>query len=230
MKRTLSEHIQRIKYLNGYGKINEATYSLVDGIDEDDEMPFKTPQPNAPADLEGGEDITNNEPSNLGAGEDVPTPENGDSLDDTPEGDEGIGEPEVNVDVPMDAAEEESTPDEIQNEIIRSNIEVMKQLSQKIDSLESMAKQLTVQNFKMAKEVEEVREPTNVEKLVNKKQDSHPYYMGLNDLWKGNWFQARRDETDERGMKQTEDGQYIADFDDLPHASSNEIKKSFEEF
>ena len=64
------------------------------------------------------------------------------------------------------------SPDELQNDIIKKNIEVMKQLNSKIDDLEMGIDQLNMQNqnlaFKtqeMAKEVEEVREPTNVEKL-----------------------------------------------------------------
>ena len=230
-KRTLNEHIKRIKYLNGYGKLNEATYSLVADLDEDDEMPLKTPDQATPAFPEEGgeEDIANAEPSDLGAGEGIPTPADDGEVD----GDDGVGEPDVSIDVPTDAeaaADDEPTPDEIQNEIIRTNIEVMKQLNQKIEDLETMAQHLTVQNFQMAKEVDEVREPTNVEKLVQRKNDSHPYYYGLNDMWNGNWFQARRDETQERGMKKTEDGKYVADFDDLPQPSSHDIKQSFEDY
>jgi hypothetical protein len=106
----------------------------------------------------------------------------------------------------------------------------MKQLNQKIGDLERMAQQLSAQNMKMEKEVDEVREPTNVEKLVQRKDDSHPYYYGLNDMWEGNWFQARRDELGEKGIKKMDDGSYVADFDELPHMSSHDVKDSFNDY
>jgi hypothetical protein len=55
-------------------------------------------------------------------------------------------------------------------------------------------------------------------------------YYGLNDMWKGNWFQARRDDLGEKGMKQLDDGSYVADFDELPKLTTQEIKDSFNSY
>ena len=133
----------------------------------------------------------------------VPAPEGGEELPAEPV----VGQP---ADEPLPPQE---SPDQVQNEIIKQNIDVMRQLNDKISGLEMGIEQLNMQNdqlmsknMEMEREVEEVREPTNVEKLMSKKEDSHPYYYGLNDMWEGNWFQARRDETGEKGMKQVDDG------------------------
>ena len=144
---------------------------------------------------------------------------------------------DVPVDEPVDVAPEpvptpepepeRPDPDEIQNEIIKQNIDIMKQLNSKIENLEAGIDNLAMQNAELNKDVEEVREPTNVEKMVQRKDDSHPYYYGLNDMWEGNWFQARRDELGERGMRELEDGSYIADFDEMPQHNDQEIKDSF---
>jgi len=144
-------------------------------------------------------------------------------------------EPMVGQAADAPVPDEQKSSDEMQNDIIKQNIEVMRQLNSKIESLEAGVDQLNMQNVtllqknaEMEKEVEEVREPTNVEKLMTKKEDSHPYYYGLNDMWEGNWFQARRDETGEKGMKQMDDGSYVADFDSMPQFSDQDIKDSFD--
>lgn len=171
-------------------------------------------------------------------GTEVPAPEMGgepeipDEVPSPEMGDEAIPTEEPPMEAPVEA---QPNPDELQNDIIKKNIEVMKQLNQKIDSLEAGIDNLSMQNqelsFKseeMAKDVEEVREPTNVEKLMSKKVDSHPYYYGLNDMWDGNWFQGRRDELGDRGMKQMDDGSYVADFDEMNQLNDIEIKDSFD--
>lgn len=239
MRKSMNEHIQRIKYLNGYALNESPVYSLVDGIEEDDMPDFM--QKVAPVTAHTSEAADDEDTvDNLAAGEGVPEPaEAGDdtnALEDPmaePAPEEAPAEDPMAEPAPEMAVEpemEEPSPDEIQNEIIKTNIDVMKQLNQKIEDLETMAQSLTMQNMKMEKEVDEVREPTNVEKLVTKKEDSHPYYFGLNDMWKGNWFQARRDEMEETGMKQAEDGSYVADFDELPQMSSHDVKDSFNDY
>jgi hypothetical protein len=76
-------------------------------------------------------------------------------------------------------------------------------------------------------EVEEVREPTNGEKLMSKKDVSYPFYYNLNDVWKGNWFEKNREEENEKGIRELPDGTFIADFDDLPEFSKTDIEQSF---
>ena len=256
----MKEHIEKIMSKSGYvlespsyraiidddfdsyddpNALVSTTPSPVDGtspLREEDPLPDEEGEENAMGDLEmdalGGEQPAE-EPAapapdagmEGGAPDEVAPPEMGG---------------EMTGEVPADDAGGEVTtpsPDELQNEIIKKNIDVMKQLNQKIDDLESGINNLNMQNqdlaFKtqeMEKEVEEVREPTNVEKLMTKKEDSHPYYYGLNDMWEGNWFQARRDELGERGMKQMDDGSYVADFDEIDQFSDQQIKDSFDKY
>ena len=93
----------------------------------------------------------------------------------------------------------------------------------------------------LTQDVEEVREPTNVEKLISKKQDSHPFHYNLADMWNGRDFQARMDYANngqgnnmgkevDNGIRQLEDGSYIADFDALPKHTDAQIKDSFKKF
>lgn len=218
-KKKIFEHIQRIKYVSGYKNIDEsAKYRpILDGIDEDDSLPDDINK--FEPEIKNDDNSTIEEPKS-----DIDNTDNDDL-----EGDQGVGQP--NVDLNKNNLEPiQDSPDEIQNEIIKMNISTMQKLNQKIEDLESMVSGLNMQYDKMHKEVEEVREPTNVEKLMNKKEDSHPFYYNLNDMWEGNWFQGRRDELQEKGIKQMEDGTYVADFDDLPKLSSHEIKQSFDEY
>ena len=132
------------------------------------------------------------------------------------------------VDPMANALPQEETPNEIQNDIIKLNIAAMHDLQDKISSLDSYVQGLNQNVSKLSSEVEEVREPSTSEKLMSKKDVSYPYYFNLNDFWKkDNWFDKSRDEKDEHGIRQLPDGTYIADFDDLPKYSSNDLNNSF---
>jgi hypothetical protein len=123
---------------------------------------------------------------------------------------------------------QEETPNEIQNDIIKLNIAAMRDLQDKISGLDSYVQNLNQNVSKLSSEVEEVREPSTSEKLMSKKDVSYPYYFNLNDFWKrDNWFDKSREDKDEHGIRQLPDGTYIADFDDLPKYSSNDINNSF---
>jgi len=259
--KSLNEHIQKIRYISGYRYINESPkYTpLVDGIEEDDTLPTNVVEPITHNDSnvhEAGEEnqmpnpAVPNPSGNTGTSAIAPAaPVGGDAAmagnspptGEEPEGEKGIGEPNVDVQnaddntmmsqpIPDAGIPPQPDKDKIQNDIIKTNINVMKQLNQKITDLETLVNNVNAEHERLQKEVEEVREPTNVEKLMSRKQDSHPYYYNLNDMWKGNWFQARRDEFQDGGMKQTEDGSYIADFDKLPTLSRESVKQSFDEY
>ena len=140
------------------------------------------------------------------------------------------GEPE---EAPIEAPavpEEPAEPsvDELQNDLIKLNISTMQQMNAKVADLEKTMSVIDAKFMELNKDVEEVKEPTNVEKLVSRKQDSHPFYNGLNDLWDGNVFHARRDDAGEKGMKQMEDGSFIADFDQMNKFTDYEVKDSFD--
>lgn len=118
--------------------------------------------------------------------------------------------------------------DEIQNEIIKHNTAAMQAINAQLESMSSFVDSLNMKIDRMNADVEEVREPTNVEKLMNKSQVSYPYYFNLNDIWGDNWFSQKREEENEKGVRELDDGTFIADFDDLPSQStSNNISDTF---
>jgi hypothetical protein len=123
----------------------------------------------------------------------------------------------------------EST-DEIQNDILKMNIDAMRKMQDVMNDLNTTVDSLNAKVGHLSKDVEEVREPTNVEKLTRKKEDSHPYYYGLNDMWNGSDFKARLDQVGDEAIIKLSDGTYIADFDDLPKHSDKEIVDSLKKF
>jgi hypothetical protein len=120
--------------------------------------------------------------------------------------------------------------DDVQNEIIKHNIEAMKAIHDQLEGLNNLTQSLNGKLDMLSAEVEEVREPTNVEKLLNKTSVSHPYYYNLNDFWgKDNWFNQQREKEGSKGIKEMPDGTYMADFDDLPQKSKTDLQNSFNE-
>lgn len=138
-----------------------------------------------------------------------------------PEGEEGppVDEPDA----------EEKSVNELQNEIIRYNIDALKNIKNQIETLNNTVHNLNDKLDGLNRDVEEVREPTNVEKLVQKKDVSYPYYFNLNDFWKDNWFEKKYagDTEVSTGIRKLPDGTYVADLDDLPDKSFIDIEKSF---
>jgi len=95
--------------------------------------------------------------------------------------------------------------------------------------LDNSVKALNAKVVELNADVEEVREPTNAEKLMSKKDVSYPYYFNLNDFWNGNWFAENREKELSKGIKELPDGTFIADFDDLPKESKTDVQNSFNE-
>ena len=205
MYKSLDEKLKRMKYLS---QINEAKYNIVDNLEEDDEVP---------------NDVWSEEP----------TP-------DTPEAEEPTASaPEVpatnSPEMPMQ--EPVKPQEEVQNDILRLNVSALEKMQGVIDNIDasiaalnSKYEQITSKMEELNADVEEVREPTNVEKLMRRKEDSHPFYYNLNNMWKGASFQARLDQVGENGIIKQEDGTYIADFNDLLRNNDREIKDSFLEY
>ncbi len=250
-KSSLSEeHLRKIKYRVGY-KINESPKyrPLVGDNEEFDAVPdsnYMTREgqpvpPTSPMTNEAGdqEDApkpegqeppapSNDVPQNTDApveppvpafdktgGNDQLSPEN--SAPVNPMGDDmgmGVPDPAQEVDV-------------LQNDIIKSNIEALKNIHNQLASLNATVEALNAESKAMKADVEEVREPTNTEKLMSKKQVSYPYYFNLNDFWNGNWFTEERQKQQEKGINELPDGTYVADFDDLPQKSKIDVQNSF---
>lgn len=234
----INEHIRKIIGKSKY-TINEASFSLVTGEFEDDDSPLEAyagPQPvmgqNDSTIFEDEEELDNpNEVPEMDApadeiGGDALPPLGGEEAPEAPMN--GTEEPPMEEPIPEPEIPEEPSVDELQNDIIKLNISAMQQMNSKVASLEKLVSSMDTKFAELNKEVEEVREPTNVEKLTSRKDDSHPFYYGLNDMWDNNHFQARRDETGEKGMRQLEDGSFIADFDDINKFTDYEVKDSFD--
>jgi hypothetical protein len=62
---------------------------------------------------------------------------------------------------------------------------------------------------------------------MSKTNVSYPYYFNLNDFWSGNWFNEKRNQEMEKGIKELPDGTFVADFDDLPQKSKTDVQDSF---
>ena len=188
-------------------KINEATYNQIDlSEDEFDEVPKEEENP----------EMSNQEPENQEGA--PPTPE----FDETnpPMGDEEL--PPVEEPVPA-----EPDVDDIQNEIIKHNIEAMKGIHSQIENLNSLIQSLNSKYENLTADVEEVREPSTVEKMITRKEVSYPFYLDLNDFWGGNWYEIKQKE-EQGGIRELPDGSFIADFDDLPKLSKLDVEKSFD--
>ncbi|MFW6219864.1 MAG: hypothetical protein ACOC33_03410 [bacterium] len=222
-KNNLNEqHLEKIKYRFNYA-INETPKyrPMIKDESEFDELPdavYSTPKQ---ASLE---EVDENPQDNEEV-QDLPD-------ENAPEGE--VESPEEPVEVPMGDEPElmgephpEEGVDELQNDIIKHNIQAMKDLNDKIKSLDSYVNSVNTTMSQLSAKVKEVEEPTNAEKLMSKKEVSYPFYFNLPDVWKGNWFDQQREQMQEKGIKQLPDGTYIADFDDLPKYSDQDIESSF---
>ena len=238
------EHLRKIKYRTGY-KISESPRyrPLVNDNEEFDSVPDSNyatldgqPVPQSPSfssiyevgeqeDSELAQQKDPREPSNAPTPEiDVPVP----AFDAETGKEPLIGGPQAADDPLMGAPKEpEAQVDEIQNDIIKHNIEAMKSIHDQLESLNTVVQGLNSKLGELNAEVEEVREPTNTEKLMSKTNVSYPYYFNLNDFWDGNWFNQKRDEQMEKGVRELPDGTFVADFDELPQKSKIDVQNSF---
>jgi hypothetical protein len=161
-------------------------------------------------------------PAETPPGTDAP-PEGGGTMPEPPNGmgadPMGMGGPEAGQQV-----------DDIQNDIIKHNIAAMQSIDDQLKSLNATVDGLNSKLAGLSAEVEEVREPTNSEKLMSKTNVSYPYYFNLNDFWSGNWFNEKRKAEHEKGVRELPDGSFIADFDDLPQQSKQDVQNSFNNF
>lgn len=85
-------------------------------------------------------------------------------------------------------AQPDNQVDELQNEIIKLNIQTMRTINDKLANMDANFAAMNAKMEALNADVEEVREPTDSEKLMNKTSVSYPYYFNLNDFWKDNLF------------------------------------------
>lgn len=222
------EHLRKIKHRVDY-IINESPKyrPLVNDGDEYDDVPPLTNEAGDQEDAEkaGGGEVPPAPSNDQPIGTDAPIP----AFDKT--GEEGGDVPvePMTGEAPMPPAEPEQQVNDIQNDIIKHNIEVMKSIHDKLESLDTTVQGLNAKLDTLNADVEEVREPTNSEKLMSKTNVSYPYYFNLNDFWSGNWFNEKRNKEMEKGINKLPDGTFVADFDDLPQKSKMDVQDSFNE-
>jgi hypothetical protein len=235
---SLSEEIRKIKHRVGY-KINESPKyrPLVGSNEEFDAIPAVTNEAGEQEDAEkpGGGEVPPAPSNDQPVGIDAPVPafaETGDTAaaGGTPTNPMGGDMPPTDpMATGMPPVEPQQQVDDVQNDIIKHNIEAMKSIHDQLQSLEDSVKGLNNELQGLNADVEEVREPTNSEKLMSKKNVSYPYYFNLNDFWNGNWFTEKRNEEQEKGIRELPDGSFVADFDDLPQKSRIDVQNSFNE-
>lgn len=145
--------------------------------------------------------------------------------------DVGIEGPPEDAQTPDPAAPAQSK-DEITKDVLDLQLSAMKNMAEKLDTLELGMQGIATKMDIMSKDVEEVREPSDVEKLRSRAMDSYPYNLKMDDLWKPDGFKNQTEigniNTPE-GMKKTEDG-YIADYDMLNKKSDKELEDSFSDY
>jgi hypothetical protein len=255
--KVFEEGLRNFKYRVGY-TINESPRyrSLVSANDQFDEIPAITNEAGDQEDAPkpGGGEVppapSNDQPlgmgeppaGNTGAPGALPEPPAAGPPAETPPGTDaptagGGTMPEPPVDPsgmnpdPMGmGAEPQQEVDDIQNDIIKHNIAAMQSIHDQLEGLNATVQGLNAKLETLSVDVEEVREPTNTEKLMSKKNVSYPYYFNLNDFWSGNWFSEKRNEEHEKGVRELPDGSFIADFDDLPQSSKTDVQNSFNDF
>ena len=242
------EHLRKIKYRVDY-KINESPKyrSLVNNNEEFDNLPVEIYNTDDGQSVPASPAFTNE----AGEQEDAQKPE-GNKLAEPSNNDQPLDDkslPDVNTDIkkPANPAKEViggdiNTPvdndtnvpikpvDDIQNDIIKHNIAAMQSIHDQLEGLNATVQGLNTKLDALNADVEEVREPTNSEKLMSKTNVSYPYYFNLNDFWQGNWFNEKRNGENEKGIRELPDGTFIADFDDLPQQSKIDVQNSFNDY
>lgn len=222
----INEHISEIMFRSKY-RINESAkyHKIIDNneefdefpkeISEEDEIPPIGKEPNKPIEEPATADLPPID-SNLPIAGTSDTPEMS-PLDNSLAPNQ----------IPM---EDQVTVDDIQNDIIKTNLETLKHLNQQLKSIDDYIKGIDNKIASLNADVEEVRAPTNGEKLMKQKNVSYPYYYNLNDYWDGNNFEHKREEENfGQGIKKLDNGTFIADFDDLPKNIGN-LDKSFTDY
>jgi len=242
------EYLRKFKHRSGYVISESPKYRpLVTDSEEFDEMPVLTneagDEEDAPKPMgQVPPAPSNDQPQNADAPE-TPVPAFDGDAGAPPEGEDPMVAPVAGEEPPMGGPQAadagmgmppENEVDDLQNEIIKHNIEAMKGIHDQLEGLNMTIQGLNSKMDTLSADVEEVREPTDSEKLMNKTDVSYPYYFNLNDFWKDNWFDQKRaqeggGEEGEKteGMKQLPDGTYVADFDDLPQKSKIDVQNSF---
>lgn len=235
-KRSLQESIERMKYVSKYIISETPKYkSLVgdSGIDTLPEYLMREEDAATPSGATGNDASITAEPlpdptADASGAEPQPAgvaPVGAPTAEPTPA---PVEAPEETSGLPTDSNPAMAAPVDPQKQAMELQLDALRKMSYKIEDIGNSVDSLNKRMEIYSNEVDEVREPSDMEKFDNRKLDSHPYYFNLNDLWDNNNFKARMDQFSQ-GYQKTEDG-YIADFDNLPKLAPHEVKASFDGF
>ena len=208
----MDKHIEKILFRSSY-KINEdVKYNKIDSsyFEQDDDFSNLIDE-----DEEGEED---NEEL---VDDEIQQEESPEQTEELPE------EEPISLEDEQPEESSEKSVDLIQNEIIKSTISTMNMIHGKLKDLENNVNSLNDKYGKLQADVDDVKEPTNQEKLESRTQDSYPFYKNLNDVWK---TERSNGITSNDGVLKLKDGTYVALYDNLGDLHSGDINKSFYEY
>ena len=208
----MDKHIEKILFRSSY-KINEdVKYNKIDSsyFEQDDEYSNLI-----------GEDEEGEEDNEELVDDELPQEESPEQSEELPE------EEPISLEDEQPEESSEKNVDLIQNEIIKSTISTMNMIHSKLKDLENNVNSLNDKYGKLQADVDDVKEPTNQEKLESRTKDSYPFYKNLNDVWRT----ERSDGiTSDDGVLKLKDGTYVALYDNLGDLHSGDINKSFYEY
>lgn len=208
----MDKHIEKILFRSSY-KINEdVKYNKIDSsyFEQDDEYSNLI-----------GEDEEGEKDNEELVDDELPQEESPEQSEELPE------EEPISLEDEQPEESSEKSVDLIQNEIIKSTISTMNMIHGKLKDLENNVNSLNDKYGKLQADVDDVKEPTNQEKLKSRTKDSFPFYKNLNDVWK-----TERDDgiTSDDGVLKLKDGTYVALYDNLGDLHAGDINKSFYEY
>lgn len=218
------KHIERILYNSSYKIDEDAKFNKIDSsyFDNDDDVLNIIGEDEEDENQEQEETDTDDE--NLEGNQEVEGDNEEELSDEEPTADDEI---ELGDDTEQPEEDSEKNVDLVQNKIIKTTINTMNMIHDKMRELENSVNNLDTEYQKLKNDVDEVKEPTNKEKLKQHTEDSHPYYKNLNDVWKSD---DKGNKINDEGIIQLSNGQYVAIFDDLGNMSSVDVNKSFYQY
>lgn len=208
----MDKHIEKILFKSSY-KINEdVKYNKIDSSYFDDDDDFSNLIGEDEEGEEDNEDLVDDK---------LPQEESSEESEELPE------EEPISLEDEQPEESSEKSVDLIQNEIIKSTISTMNMIHGKLKDLENNINLLNDKYGKLQADVDEVKEPTNQEKLETRTQDSYPFYKNLDDVWKTERFDNI---TSDDGVIRLKDGTYVALYDNLGDLHSGDINRSFYDY
>ena len=137
---------------------------------------------------------------------------------------------------------EEPQPDE--NELLlKANVEKSEQMMRVVDELNQTIQNVdnkmnTLSHFilKLQKDVDEVKEPSDMERMEMRAQDSYPYNKQLKDIWDEEGNIVKQGNEEEKIKREpvfknvNKPKEYKISTDQIPEINNTTIRDSFEKY